>query len=95
MAQSTCLVGLLLLVVVSSGFETSTVFTEGEGGIAGFRIPGLVFEPASGHLLAFAEGRVQTCDDFPGNHHLVAKVSNDSGRTWGQLQVILIGLDFL
>ena len=95
LAQRSCSMGRaafllpLLVTRASWAFTTSTVFTEGEGGIAGYRIPGLAFEKKSGALIAFAEGRVQTCNDSPGPHHLVCKTSTDAGETWSELKVIV------
>ena len=66
--------------------KTSTVFTAGENGYTCFRIPTLV-KANDGTLLAFAEGRVNSCSDF-GNIDMVLKRSTDGGRTWGPIQFI-------
>ena len=68
------------------------VLVAGEGGYASFRIPGIV---ATGGgrcgkpgLVLVAEGRRYGCDDFDGQHDIVAKRSTDGGRRWGALQVV-------
>jgi sialidase-1 len=66
--------------------HTSTAFTSGESGYNCIRIPTIV-KAANGNLLAFAEGRVNSCSDF-GNIDLIMKTSSDGGRTWGPLQVL-------
>ena len=59
------------------------VFRAGDGGCAAFRIPALV---AAGDdvLLAFAECRKWTCNDY-GRHDLVMRRSTDSGGSFGEL----------
>jgi hypothetical protein len=39
-------------------------------------------------LVLVAEGRRYGCDDFDGQHDIVAKRSSDGGRRWGALQVV-------
>lgn len=73
--------------VLPPGPEGVEVFQAGDGGYASYRIPALV-RVASGTLLAFAEGRVDGPGDS-GNIDLVMRRSNDGGRTWGPLQVVL------
>jgi sialidase-1 len=62
------------------------VFVSGRDGYACFRIPSVIRAP-SGDLLAFCEGRVNTCRDN-GDIDLVMRRSQDDGRTWGDLQVV-------
>ena len=71
------------------------VLVAGEGGYAAFRIPGIVAAGggAAGRcgptvLVLVAEGRRFGCDDFDGQHDIVAKRSTDGGRRWGPLQVV-------
>ena len=47
-----------------------------------YRIPSLVRLPASGHLIAFAEGRRGSCADA-GDVRIVSRRSADGGRSWG------------
>ena len=63
----------------------STVFESGADGYASYRIPAIV-KLKNGHLIAFAEGRVDGAGDF-GNVDIVYKTSRDSGKTWGALRV--------
>jgi len=51
-----------------------------------FRIPSLIRSP-NGTLIAFAEGRADSNDDF-GNINLVYRRSLDNGDTWQPLQVL-------
>ncbi|TAM94554.1 MAG: exo-alpha-sialidase [Chitinophagaceae bacterium] len=62
------------------------VYQKGEDGYACFRIPALV-RTVKGTLLAFAEARKNNCSDN-GNIDLVVKRSEDSGKSWGHLQVV-------
>ena len=71
------------------------VLSAGEGGYASFRIPGIVAtDSAAGSrcgasvLVLVAEGRRYGCDDFDGQHDIVAKRSTDGGRHWGPLQIV-------
>lgn len=71
----------------SPGVDTTTVFSKGEAGYEAFRIPGiLAFKEV---LLVFAEGRKYGCDDFAGQHDVVAKRSTDRGKTFSPLQVLM------
>jgi sialidase-1 len=62
------------------------VFRAGESGYHTFRIPAII-GTVKGTLLAFAEGRKSGRGDA-GDIDLVLKRSNDSGKTWGPLQVV-------
>lgn len=65
----------------------SSVFRNGENGIAGYRIPTII-KAANGDLLAFAEGRVDTVSDSAKMQRIVCKRSKDNGETWGKLQIV-------
>lgn len=54
-------------------------------GYACFRIPAIVRTPA-GTLLAFAEARRNSCNDF-GDVRIVMRSSSDEGKSWGPLAV--------
>lgn len=62
------------------------IFVSGEDGYACYRIPAVIVVP-NGDVLAFAEGRKNSCSDT-GNIDLVYRRSNDQGRTWGPLQLL-------
>lgn len=80
---------LFSISLLFSLFATAqqSVFTAGENGYATFRIPAIV-KAVNGDLLAFCEGRVQHAGDF-GNIDIVMKRSQDKGRSWSALQVIV------
>ncbi|HEX5169611.1 MAG TPA: sialidase family protein [Cyclobacteriaceae bacterium] len=52
-----------------------------------YRIPAIISLP-DGSLLAFCEGRVNDAGDF-GDINIVSKRSNDGGKTWGSLQMVV------
>ncbi|MBS1800058.1 MAG: exo-alpha-sialidase [Acidobacteria bacterium] len=62
------------------------MFVKGNEGYACFRIPAIVRTPA-GTLLAFAEARRNSCNDF-GDVRIVMRKSIDEGRSWGPLAVV-------
>lgn len=62
------------------------VFTSGMQGYRCFRIPAIVETP-DGRLLAFAEGRRNSCADF-GDVQIVLRRSEDGGKTWSALHVV-------
>lgn len=70
-------------------FSEQVLFAQHTDGYFCFRIPAIV-KASDGTLLAFAEGRVNSCGDS-GDIDLVLKRSTDGGRTWGPLQVVLPG----
>jgi sialidase-1 len=72
--------------------QFSTVFRSGENGYSTYRIPAVIRLPDA-TLLAFAEGRVNSSNDF-GNIDLVLKRSTDNGKTWGE-QIIVADYDTL
>lgn len=63
------------------------VFVNGREGYACYRIPSIV-RAANGYLVAFAEGRVESCSDSTATIRLVCKWSSDNGYTWSPLQVV-------
>jgi sialidase-1 len=63
------------------------VFVNDSEGYACFRIPAIV-RALNGDLLAFAEGRVETCSDSTATVRAVCKRSADNGLTWGPVQVV-------
>jgi sialidase-1 len=63
------------------------VFESGKDGYSHYRIPAIIGLPNT-RLLAFCEGRVNNAGDF-GNIDIVMKYSDDNGRTWSALQVIV------
>jgi sialidase-1 len=67
--------------------DRSEVFRAGDGGCVAFRIPALV-AAGGGALLAFAECRKWTCNDF-GRHDLVMKRSTNNGVSFGPLITLL------
>lgn len=80
------LTGLLLLAdTLYARQQKSTVFESGADGYASYRIPAIV-KLKNGHLIAFAEGRVDGAGDF-GNVDIVYKTSTDSGQTWSPLHI--------
>lgn len=66
--------------------EQVPVFVAGEGNYHTYRIPSLLVTP-KGTLLAFCEGRVKGRGDS-GDIDLLLKRSSDSGKTWGETQVV-------
>jgi len=62
------------------------VFVSGTSGYGIYRIPGMIVTP-KGALLAYAEARKTTGSDWDAID-IVARRSEDSGRTWSALQVI-------
>lgn len=64
-----------------------TVFANASEGFACYRIPAIV-RCVNGDLLAFAEGRVESCSDSAHTIRLVSKRSSDGGRTWEPVQEV-------
>jgi sialidase-1 len=60
--------------------EDISVFTNGQGLYACYRIPAVVAGP-QGTLFAFAEGRTSNCNDF-GDVDILMTQSTDGGRQW-------------
>lgn len=68
-------------------FSPVAVFPNTELGYACFRIPSIVCHP-SGTLVAFCEGRVDSCSDSTPRIRAVCRRSEDNGHTWGDLEVV-------
>ncbi len=66
--------------------DNDYVFERGEAGYNCFRIPAIV-QTQKGTLLAFAEGRQNSCADN-GDVDIVLKRSVDGGESWGALEVV-------
>ena len=77
---------VVLTAATGSAQEPNYIFEKGDDGYACFRIPAVVNAP-DGSVLAFAEGRNNSCSDT-GDVDLVMKRSTDNGMTWGPLQLI-------
>ena len=77
---------VLSLAGARDQLERVPVFVNGTEGYACYRIPSIVCA-ANGDLLAFAEGRRDSCSDSTPVIHIVSKRSADNGRTWGPLLV--------
>ena len=78
------------VLVVDNDFEPGTlsqnvVFRAGQEGYKNIRIPGIVVSK-QGTLLAFCEGRVGADRS---RTDVVLKRSQDGGRTWGPMQLVL------
>lgn len=71
--------------------EKQTLFHEGMGEYASFRIPSLVQLPG-GRIIAFCEGRVHSASDY-GTIHIVARISDDGGNTFGNLRLMVSDAD--
>ncbi|WP_129843455.1 sialidase family protein [Streptomyces sp. RFCAC02] len=67
----------------------SVPFVSGVGGYASYRVPAAVATP-EGTVVAFAEGRVGGPSDT-GDIDVVARRSEDGGRTWGPPAVVAAG----
>ena len=65
-------------------------FTQGH---KGFRIPALISLP-NNVLCAFAEGRINSLSDYA-HMNLVMKRSEDGGKSWGDLQILMRNEDGL
>ena len=66
-------------------FETQ-LFKNGEGLYACYRIPAIIKTP-QGTLMAFAEGRKTSCNDF-GDVDILLRTSNDKGNYWAESKVV-------
>lgn len=76
----------LLLSLSQVQAQQVTVFEHGQDGYTCFRIPTII-NTRNGDLLAFAEGRKNSCSDT-GDIDIVMKRSKDGGQTWSPLQLI-------
>jgi sialidase-1 len=70
----------------SVSYNTSIVFSSGEGGYECIKIP-VLLRTLENSLLAFAEARKHSCSDFAWTD-LVVKRSVDNGLTWSPLLVV-------
>lgn len=68
-------------------FSFIPVFSLAQEGYACYRIPAIV-RALNGDLIAFAEGRLESCSDSTATIHAVCKRSTDDGKTWLPLQVM-------
>jgi len=65
----------------------SVIYTSSQEGHKTYRIPAII-KNKQGHLLAFAEGRVNGSGDF-GDINIVLKISRNQGRTWSALTTLV------
>lgn len=77
---------LLLLGGTIYPQPAALVFANGTHGYHCFRIPAIVETPG-GTLLAFAEGRRNSCADF-GDVQIVLRTRRNGGKTWSALRVV-------
>ncbi len=77
----------LMLAGADDPIQRTRVFVNGGEGHACYRIPSIV-RAANGDLLAFAEGRRDSCSDSTPTIRVVSKRSRDNGRTWEPLQIV-------
>lgn len=77
----------VLLIQTTLFAQDVPVFVSGTEGYSSFRIPAIIRLPGN-ELLAFCEGRTSNAADF-GNIDIVLKRSNDRGKTWSSLAVIV------
>ena len=86
----TLLIALLPLIggAAEPLFETSVVFPVAPGNKPNYRIPSILQAP-DGDLLIFAEKRNDGIGDI-GNHDIVLKRSRDKGRTWSDMEPVLM-----
>ncbi|MEV4596858.1 sialidase family protein [Amycolatopsis sp. NPDC049253] len=73
----------------SADAASTVVYQAGTGGYSCFRIPAIV-KANNGDLLAFAEGRKNSCADT-GDIDLVMKRQAKGSSTWGPLQIVIQG----
>lgn len=77
----------LTLAGETNPLRFTPVFVNGDEGHACYRIPAIV-RAANGDLLAFAEGRLESCSDSTHTIRIVMKRSADNGATWTPLKII-------
>jgi len=80
-------VSISFFLFVHGQSEKIPVFISGREEYKSFRIPAIMHAP-NGELLAFCEGRVNGSADF-GDVDIVMKRSNDKGKTWNDIKVIV------
>jgi sialidase-1 len=76
-----------VLFLVYAQIPFSVIYTSGQEGHKTYRIPAMI-KNKQGHLLAFAEGRVNGSGDF-GDINIVLKISRDQGLTWSALSTLV------
>lgn len=74
--------------VASDTVTKSFVFTPGDYGSRYYRIPAIV-TTCDGNLLAVADKRIESMADLPGKIDVVARISRDGGRTWGEYVTVI------
>ena len=67
-------------------FNELPVFQNGKNGYACYRIPAIIKAP-NGELLAFAEGRINGCNDF-GNVDILLRKADPIGISWKKMSVV-------
>ena len=77
----------LTLAGAADPLQRVAVFVNGTEGHACYRIPSIV-RAENGDLLAFAEGRRDSCSDSTPSIRVVSKRSRDNGRHWEPLQLV-------
>lgn len=78
---------MLRLGGASNPLHFVPVFVNGTEGHACYRIPSIV-RTANGDLLAFAEGRRDSCSDSTPTIRIVCKRSRNGGQSWEPLQIV-------
>lgn len=81
------LVFFIFATTVHAQSPFSVIYTSGQEGHKTYRIPAII-KNKQGHLLAFAEGRVNGSVDF-GDINIVLKISRDQGHTWSALSTLV------
>lgn len=64
-----------------AAISRTTIFNPGEEGSKFYRIPGIEVLP-SGRIVAVADKRIDSNKDLPGRIDVVARYSDDNGKTW-------------
>lgn len=79
---------IIQLTGAENPLRFTPVFTNDSEGYACYRIPAII-RAQNGDLVAFAEGRVESCSDSAPVIHMVCKRSTDNGHSWLPLQTIV------
>lgn len=85
--QQTVAQAAVILAGAADPLRRVPVFVNGAEEHACYRIPSIVCA-ANGDLLAFAEGRRDSCSDSTPVIRIVCKRSTDNGATWGPLHIV-------
>lgn len=72
----------------AADIERTLVFNPGDFGSKFYRIPALAVTK-DGNLLAVADKRINSMNDLPGDIDVVARISKDMGKTWGDYITIV------